>query len=396
MVNSELDLEHIAQHVVAIATRLIGAERGSLFLLDPSKATLSSLVAQGLKAGALTLGVGDGIVGAVAATGRSILLDHPYEDPRFDPQVDHATGFTTRSLLTVPVKDRDGVLVAVLQLLNKKRGVFGRDDVKFLAELGASFALALTTATLHREIVARERMSKELQLAADIQRTLQPGDLSAVPGLALEVVFRPCLEVGGDYFDCIPRDDGSWWLVVADVSGKGVSSALVASNLQAYFWSRRNDPRDVTVVVGDGNDLLHRLAHGRKYATLLLAQWTPSTKEFALVNAGHPPAMLLREGSVERMDATGAPIGLIPRLPYGVKRYTLSTGDGFLFYTDGVSEAGEGTPSGEFGLDRVEAVMQDLAPDAAPLQDLIEEVERHLRGAPLTDDVTLLFARVET
>jgi len=395
MVNSELDLDHIAQHVVSIATRLIGAERGSLFLLDPSKATLSSLVAQGLKAGALTLKVGDGIVGAVAATGRSILLDHPYEDPRFDPQVDHATGFTTRSLLTVPVKDRDGVLVAVLQLLNKKRGVFGRDDVKFLAELGASFALALTTATLHREIVARERMSKELQLAADIQRTLQPGDLSAVAGLELGVVFRPCLEVGGDYFDCIPRDDGSWWLVVADVSGKGVSSALVASNLQAYLWSRRNDPRDVTVVVGDGNDLLHRLAHGRKYATLLLAQWTPSTREFALVNAGHPPAMLLREGSVERMDATGAPIGLIPGLPYGVKRYTLSTGDGFLFYTDGVSEAGEGTASGEFGLDRVEAVMKDLAPEATPLQDLSNDVERHLNGAPLTDDVTLMFGRLK-
>ncbi|OYW00613.1 MAG: hypothetical protein B7X11_04410, partial [Acidobacteria bacterium 37-65-4] len=359
---SELDLGRIAEHIVGEATRLIGAERGSLFLLNEGGQTLVSLVAQGLEGSALTIAIGDGIVGTVAATGRPVLLHEPYGDRRFDPAVDRATGFKTRSLLTVPVKDRDGRMVAVLQLLNKRRGTFSRDDVTFLAQLGAPFALALTTAKLHREIVARERSAQELKLAAEIQRTLQPRDLSAIPGLEVSVLFRPCLEVGGDYYDCVPTERGTWWLALADVSGKGVASAIIASNVQASLWSRRTDTRPLDVVVTEGNDLLHRLAQGRKYATLLLVEWDPAIREVRWVNAGHPPAMLRHNGITERLEATGPPMGLLPGMSYAALGRSLSAGDRLLLFTDGVSEAGEGSPAGEFGLDRVQQLVQDLAP----------------------------------
>lgn len=393
LVNSELDLERLARHVVAVAVRLIGAERGSLFLLDPGGRTLTSLVAQGLEAGAITIGVGEGIVGTVAATGRALLLADPYGDPRFDQAVDRATGFKTRSLLTVPVRDREGTLVAVLQLLNKKRGGFGREDVTFLAELGTTFALALTTAKLHREIVARERTAEEMKLAAQIQRTLQPEDLSAVPGLEVSALFRPSYEVGGDYFDCIPTSRGTWWLVLADVSGKGVSSALIASNVQAYLWSRRNDGQPLEVVVAEGNELLHILAKGRKYATLVVAEWSPETKELRWVNAGHPPAMLRHERRVERLGATGPPIGLLPGMAYAAGACKLAAGDVLLAYTDGVNEAGEGTARGELGIDRVERVVKGLKPAADVAAAVAAAVERHLAGEPAGDDITLLCLR---
>ena len=394
LVNSDLDLGRIAEHIVGEAARLIGAERGSLFLLDEGGHALVSLVAQGLEGGAITVARGDGIVGTVAATGRPVLLHEPYGDRRFDPGVDKATGFKTRSLLTVPVKDRDGRLVAVLQLLNKRRGTFGRSDITFLAELGAPFALALTTAQLHREIVARERTEQELKLAADIQKTLQPRDLSAIPGLAVTALFNPCLEVGGDYFDCIPTERGTWWLVLADVSGKGVSSAIIASNVQAYLWSRRTDTRPIEVVVAEGNDLLHRLAQGRKYATLILVEWDPDAREVRWVNAGHPAAMLRHDGAVERLEATGPPMGLLSRMSYTTHRRALTAGDTLLLFTDGVSEAGEGSPAGEFGLDRIQRLVQRLAPGDDPIQAVAAAVEEHLGGAGASDDVTLLCARI--
>jgi adenylate cyclase len=157
MVNSSLDLEELAEHIVDIACRLIGAERGSLFLADPQSRSLRAMVAQGLPSGSLTVEFEQGIVGAVAASGEAEILDDPYADPRFDQRFDRATGYRTQSLLTVPIRNREGVLAAVLQLLNRRAGVFSTDDIEFLAELGVTFAIALTTARLHAETVARER-----------------------------------------------------------------------------------------------------------------------------------------------------------------------------------------------------------------------------------------------
>ena len=264
----------------------------------------------------------------------------------------------------------------------------------FLAELGATFALALTTAKLHREIVARERTAQEMKLAAQIQRTLQPEDLSVVPGLHVTALFRPSSEVGGDYFDCIPTVRGTWWLVLADVSGKGVSSALIASNVQAYLWSRRNDGAPVEAVVAEGNELLHLLAKGRKYATLVLAEWTPGTRELRWVNAGHPPAMLRRDGRVERLGATGTPMGLLPGMPYAAGSGTLAPGDVLLAFTDGVSEAGEGTTAGDFGLDRVERIVRGLKAGADLNAAVASAVDKHLGDEAAGDDITLLCARV--
>lgn len=396
MVNSMLDLESIAEHVLSIATSLLQAERGSLFLLDRETETLTPLVAHGVENERLRLKVGEGIVGTVARTGRAVILDDPYADPRFNPRFDHETGFRTRSLLTVPVRDRRGELVAVLQLLNHKGHPFNREDARFLAELGVPFAIALLTAQMHRKVVERERLREELRLAAEIQRTMQPVDFGHVPGLDVRGLFKPCLEVGGDYFDLIPTHRGSWWLVMADVSGKGVSGALVASNLQAYLWSRRNEWRSLDAVMAEGNDLLLTLARGKKYATLALAEWQPETRTLLWANAGHPPILLKKGGAVLTLGATGVPLGLLRERTYRVESTTLEDGDMFLMFTDGVTEAGGEAGKQEFGLDRVSACVS-AAKDAGELVEAVDrEVALYLGAAPARDDITLLCARCQT
>lgn len=393
LVNSTLDLRELADHIIATATRLIGAERGSLFLLDAGHETLTSLVAQGIELGEIRVKIGDGIVGSVASTGEAIILNQPYADPRFDQRVDHATGFTTRSLLTVPVHDREGQLTAVLQLLNHTGGGFSASDVDFLAELAATFAIALTSARLHRDLVAQARMKEELRMAAEIQRTLQPAAETELPGLDLETLIRPCLEVGGDYFDLIPSSSSErWWLVMADVSGKGVSAGLIAANIQAYLWSRRKDRAPLGEVVAEGNELLYGLTHGRKFATMVVAEWIPAERRLRWVSAGHPPLLLDHAGEVRAFEATGRPIGLLPRQSYDCEERVLAPGDQILLYTDGILEAGMDTTRDEFGLDRLMTAFTGPSGAGPTMGRVADALRRHLGDDPPDDDVTILCA----
>ena len=393
MVNSTLDLAQLAEHIVDIATRLIDAERGSLFLVDPEGGGLSSMVAQGVAPGGLRLEFGEGIVGAVAASGEAVILDNPYADPRFDSTVDRATGFQTRSLLTVPVRDGEGALVAVLQLLNRRRGDFSRADVEFLAELGVPFAIALTTAHLHAEIVVREQLSREMKLAAEIQRTLQPAHRAEIPGLEITVLATPSREVGGDYWDVIPIGEGRWWIIVADVSGKGVAAGMVASNLQACLWSRRSDEAPLTAVTASVNDLLCRLTRGRKYATLAVIEWDASRECLTLVNAGHLPIFLKRDGEIEEYGATGRPIGLLTDQTYEEVKIDLRRNDTTLLYTDGLYEAGYELEAGEFGFDRIRECLAVADGPREVIESLETALAEHLAGRDVGDDVTLLCFR---
>jgi sigma-B regulation protein RsbU (phosphoserine phosphatase) len=393
MVNSTLDLGELAEHVIGIATRLINAERGSLFLVDRETGRLRSMVAQGLTTGPLTVEVGEGIVGTVAASGEAEILDDPYADSRFDPKVDQLTGFHTRSLLTVPVRDREGSLIAVLQLLNHRNGSFSVADVDFLAELGVPFAIALTTADLHREIVAREQLRREVCLAAEIQRALQPEGRADIPGLEIEVLFEPCHEVGGDYWDVIPVGDDRWWIVVADVSGKGVPAGLVASNIQACLWTRRAGSEHLTSIVADVNEILCRLTRGRKYATLVAAEWNSTDETLTWVSAGHPPLMLSHEGAVRDFGATGRPIGLLSDQCYTSETTSLAEGDTVLLYTDGLLEAGGLNGPDEFGLDRIRACFIGEGGPREVIERLTAALAAHIEGGAPEDDVTLVCLR---
>src|SRR5207244_8077577 len=131
-------------------------------------------------------------------------------------------------------KHRDGHIVGVIQLLNKfETNKFTSEDEDFLMKLSGHMAMALENARLHREIVEKQRLEKEMALARGIQRGLLPDAPPIVPGFEISVINEPCFEVGGDYYDFLKLGPQTLLLVIADVEGKGVSSALVMSTLQA-------------------------------------------------------------------------------------------------------------------------------------------------------------------
>jgi serine/threonine-protein kinase len=125
------------------AARLVNAERATIFLIDKPRGELWSKLALGEDVSEIRLPIGSGIAGSVAQTGQVINLSDPYSDPRFNPEVDRRTGFTTHNLLTMPMTDAGGRRLGVFQILNKRGGPFGQEDVAILAELARSAALVV-------------------------------------------------------------------------------------------------------------------------------------------------------------------------------------------------------------------------------------------------------------
>ncbi len=141
------------------AARLVNSERATIYVLDVEKAEVWSRVAMGDGVGEIRVGLGMGISGMVALTGETINLDDPYNDVRFNPEIDKRTGYRTRNMLTMPVKSAKGAILGVFQLLNKRQGSFMKEDVELLTTLAASAAVALQNAGVSagEDIQSRER-----------------------------------------------------------------------------------------------------------------------------------------------------------------------------------------------------------------------------------------------
>lgn len=168
IINSTLDLDRLLNLILSAAAQSIDADRGTLYLLDDIKKELWSKVLQGENMVEIRLPVGKGIAGYVAETGETIIIPDAYADPRFNPEIDKQTGYRTRNMLCMPMKNKDGKTIGVFQLLNKKHGEFDKDDVEFIDALSAHASVALENARMAQEMVQNERLSAVGRMASVI------------------------------------------------------------------------------------------------------------------------------------------------------------------------------------------------------------------------------------
>ncbi len=158
----ELDLDKLLQLIMERASRLMDADRSTLFLVDREKRQLWSKVAQGVSLREIRVPIGQGIAGTVAATGETINIPDAYRDPRFNPEVDRRTGYTTRTILCAPVRDTGGEIVGVAQVLNKHEGVFTPEDADLLDALSAQAFIALENARLFESVVTMKNYNESI------------------------------------------------------------------------------------------------------------------------------------------------------------------------------------------------------------------------------------------
>lgn len=394
LINSSIEADALFDSILSVARNELGVDRGTLYFVDEKQGEIWSKIAGSFDGKQIRLPIGKGIAGTVAATGEHVLLHDAYADERFDRSLDQASGYRTRSMLCVPIKNRSRRVVGVLQLLNKTNGSFGERDLRFLDAISEHMAIGMENATLHMEMIEKQRMQRDLQLGREIQAGLFPTPPSDVQESDLAAQSIPCFEVGGDYYDFLELPNGDLGIVIADVSGKGVAAALIMSSIQAALRVAAPIENDMAMLVGRLNALLYRSARGRKYVTFFFARYEPSSGKLRYVNAGHNPPMVLSHGEIRKLAATGKPIGILPDSRYEEHVAQLPRGGTLFLYTDGLNEAANREDE-EFGMQRLERVVFDAA--SAPVQELparvLEAVTRFENGAHATDDKTIVALR---
>ena len=243
--------------------------------------------------------------------------------------------------------------------------------------------------------IERQRIESELGLARRIQARLLPPGPPAVPGLELAGTSESAREVGGDYYDFLPLEDGRVALVIADVSGKGVGAALLMSAFRASLMSQDLRHEPIATVLARLNRFLHHSVEPGKFVTAFLGVLDGASGRLVYSNAGHnAPLVVSADGTVARLEAGGLILGILEEAGYETGEATLVPGDRLVLYTDGVTEAMDEHDE-QWGEERlVELVRSGAGLDSAALVGRIVEAVRRFEGdRGASDDVTLIVAR---
>ncbi len=251
---------------------------------------------------------------------------------------------------------------------------------------------------LEHQRLSREHqlVEEQLRIAHQVQTRLFPQSFPPFPGLSYSGTCRSAGQIGGDFYDFLKLSDGEFFVAVGDVSGKGISAALLMASLQALLRSHVFYRRDsLPLMMREINAMLRSLTDGSRFATLFCGLYRAGEDRLTYVNAGHNPPLLTAArtaaSSLRPLAATGVPLGLFEDAEFACNEVDFRPGDRLIGYTDGVVEAENG--SGEqFGEQRLEEAVRgaSLIPAAEVERTLLEEVVRFADGRPLTDDLTLI------
>lgn len=398
LLNSTLDLSELLELILKIARNELDADRGSVFLVNNKRKELWSIVAFGLDHEEIRLPFGRGVAGRVADTGETINAVNAYELEFFEPSFDQKFAYQTKSLLCMPIRHYTGEIVGVIQLLNKHGGGrFTPEDEDFLHKLSGHMAMALENARLHREALEKQRMERELEMARGIQRSLLPDSPPVVPGFDIAVSNEPCFEVGGDYYDFLHLGPQSLLLVIADVEGKGVSSALVMSNLQATLRALVAHLHSLEVLALSLNEMIFNDTKSKKFLSCFIGLLDTRRNGLHYINAGHVPPIHISgsSGQYKLLQEGGTVVGLFPEAEYSRGSSKLEPGDLLVCCTDGVTEACN-VQEDEFGTDRLAACVAKHRAKSAQgiVESVLEEVNAFAAGGVHIDDKVLMILKV--
>lgn len=238
----------------------------------------------------------------------------------------------------------------------------------------------------------KEKLEAELRIARSIQQRLLPQSPPEVSGYEVAGSSVSAREVGGDYFDYLVFDPKTVGLAIGDVSGKGITAALLMANLQASLRAFAREPSGISDVLSQLNTHLHRTTSPEMYATFFYGILDSEGHVFSFANAGHNPPVLVRSsGEVELLETGGLPLGMLEGFPYEEGKVEIAPGDVLVLYTDGVTEA-ENADGDQLGDERFkEAVVSWRSESAEAVKErILRAVEEFAAGHEQSDDLTLI------
>jgi sigma-B regulation protein RsbU (phosphoserine phosphatase) len=332
------------------------------------------------------------IVNKVIESKAAILSADAASDERFDMS-QSIVEFRIRSMMCAPIINGDGDVLGVMQVDTlDQRSRFQEDDLEVLAGVALQAAIAIDNAQLHAQAIRQQQVQRDLELAQKVQQSMLPVAPATVEGYVFFDFYRAAREVGGDYYDYVELPDGRIAVVVADVSGKGISAALLMARLSSdvrYCLASAPSP---AVAIRRLNAGMARSAWEDRFVTMVMAVLDPREHVATIVNAGHMPP-ILRTADKQALeiggDKSGLPLGVLDDFEFEQVSVELPAGSFLTLYTDGISEAMN--PAGEiYGLERIH---ERVAAPIASVKDLgrhiLDDVKQFVGERAQSDDMCL-------
>jgi len=387
------DIDELLRDVVERSAELLGAETGSVMLVDEDTNELVIRVAQGLSEEIIRdtrVRIGEMISGRVAHSGQALLI----RDIEETAGRANRENRRTKSALSVPIKLGEQVL-GVLNMSDKRSGeAFDEGDLELGERLARQAATVVMRAMGERANVAKERIEKDLQFAHTIQQSFLPQSPPEMPGVEISARYVPALEVGGDFYDFIRLSDDTLGVVVGDVSGKGIPAALFMARFTSDFRVLAAAEADPAAVLARANEIVYERSRQGLFVTLAYAVVNGRTGELALANAGHlAPILRSREpGRVRSLEGGGVPLGVLPGSDYVTESLSVEPGECLVFITDGLVEA-KGSEGDRYGFARLSSAIAEGPSGAHAIQErVMTDVVRFVGFNLQHDDLTLVCA----
>ena len=398
------DLDELLGVILDSSMKLLSAERATLFLYEGETEEFVSRIAHGSEE--IRFPASAGIAGAAAAGGEVLNIPDAYADKRFNPEVDRKTGFRTRNILAVPLRDHDDELVGVLEVLNKPGGPFTPEDVTLAETLGAQAGVVLQRARLMAHYVEKQRMAQALSIARTIQRDQLPKGEPCIAGFDVSGATWPADETGGDVFDWLDLGDGRLTVMLADATGHGIGPALIIVEARAMVRALSGQcaaggghgaPLDIPAILGRVNDMLAYDLDDMRFVTCFLGLVDGPAGAVRWASAGQGPVIFYdrQADAFEEVPATGVPLGVMEGYSFDAQEErTMAPGDILTLVTDGFFEARDA--SGEdFGTSRLGEVIRASRDRSAAeiIAAMYAAVDEFTAGAPQADDLTAVVVR---
>ncbi|MBD3414209.1 MAG: SpoIIE family protein phosphatase [Candidatus Aminicenantes bacterium] len=389
-------LKELLEHIMDLICENLPMDRGVLMIKEGNPEQFIPKVIRVNNTSLMNkkINVSQSIVDMSVNKHSSILVSDVQADPRFKAQ-ESVIRFNISSAMCVPLwnnKEIIGIIYSDRISLNKQ---FTEEDLKLLTLLSNLAAVKIENARNIEEIIEKERMEKELDTAAGIQRNLLPKKDPKIKGYEISGRNIPCYQVGGDYYDFIPIDEHRLGIVIADVSGKGVGASLLMASLRASLYSEASKDTDVQDMASKLNDFVNKSSSLNSFITFFYLELDTRSGDFKYINAGHnPPLIIDKKGKVSCLECSGLSLGMFPSVCYEGKKDHLDSEGLVVLYTDGITESRNKKEEefGEQGLkDHIKK--QRKKNPSEILDSLFEQVNEFISGMERMDDMTAVIIK---
>jgi phosphoserine phosphatase RsbU/P len=395
-ISSTQSLEKIVDLIVHKCVKHLRVEQGAVMLLnekDMNKPFHTMIRKQDSVINSLPFRLDAQLTGWMLKNKSSLLVKDFKTDDRFKLSTDEKVSI--KSLLGVPLTLK-GKMTGIITVFNKRDDSgFTPNDQRLLSIIAAQSAQIIENARLYREEQALMHIQEEMRVAQNIQQNLLPREVPVFEGYEFVGKSIPAKEVGGDYYDFIPLNDGRIAFCLSDIAGKGIPAALLMANLQATLRGQAFIGNECKNSVAFANNILYHNTDPTRYATLFYSLLNTKEHRITYCNAGHNDPYIFSPGiETKRLSKGGIVIGMMPDYTYNEDSVEFNPNDLFVLFSDGVTEAMNANDE-EFGEERLEVVIRkNLQLSAEQLiNEIFKEVEIFTKGTLQSDDITMLIIK---